>query len=242
VAARTRLGTIVAYPLLVVGDDVTTDHISPVGQIPADSDAGRHLIARGEVAHDLNVYASRRANWEVMLRGAFTNKSVRNLLDTSLAPGQTIHMPTGERLALPAAAERYAQDGASVVIVAGERYGMGSSRDWAAKAVGLLGVRAVLAASFERIHRSNLIGMGVLPLRMAAGVTPERLALRPGDQIRVGIEPQDLSPRIGVRFSILRGSGQIETFDATAAVETALEVDILRNGGIIPHILQRVTQ
>jgi aconitate hydratase len=158
----TRLGRYSATPLLVLGDDVTTDHISPAGAIAPNGDAADYLVARGEDRHDLNVFASRRGNWEAMLRGLFTNKSVRNLLASDLAPGTTIHAGSGERMALWRAAERYAEEGRSTVLFAGERYGMGSSRDWAAKGVALLGVRAVLALGFERIHRSNLIGMGIL--------------------------------------------------------------------------------
>jgi aconitate hydratase len=239
VASETRLGHYVAHPILVVGDDITTDHISPVGQIPARSDAGRHLVARHEPPHDLNVYASRRGNWEVMLRGLFTNRSLTNLLDPTLPPGQTIHIPSGERLSLWEAAERYESEKASVVIVAGERYGMGSSRDWAAKGVGLLGARAVLAVSFERIHRSNLIGMGVLPLRLSKGIDPKKLALAPGDRIEIEAPPEGLAPRMAVPVTIRRASDAIEVFEAVAAIETSLEVDLLRTGGIIPFILQR---
>ena len=234
----TRLGQYRARVLLAVGDDMTTDHISPVGQIPANSEAGRWLIERGEEPNDLNVYASRRSNWEVMLRGVFTNKSVVNLLDPTLSAGQTIHAPSGERLFLHEAAARYEKEGTPVVVVAGERYGMGSSRDWAAKAVGLLNARAVLAVSFERIHRSNLIGMGVLPLRLPQGVTPQSLALHLEDWIEVDVLPEDLKPRMAVPVRIMRYDGKVEHLTATAAVETSLEVAELRAGGIIPYILQ----
>ena len=233
-----RLGRYRARVLLAVGDDITTDHISPVGQIPATSDAGKYLLERGENPDDLNVYASRRANWEVMVRGVFTNKSVRNLLDPTLPPGQTLYVPTGERLFLHDAASRYEKDGTSVVVVAGERYGMGSSRDWAAKGVALLNVRAVLAVSFERIHRSNLIGMGVLPLRLPTGVTPEGLALRVHDFVEVDVPPDMLKPRVPVTVRIVRFDGSIESFIALAAVETSLEVAQLRAGGVIPYLLQ----
>ncbi|MGO4525154.1 aconitate hydratase AcnA [Microvirga sp. 2MCAF35] len=237
----TLLGTYAAHPLLVLGDDITTDHISPAGQIPRTGEAAEYLIARGESARDLNVFASRRGNWEAMVRGLFTNKSVRNLLDPQIAPGFTIHVGSGEQLPLFRAAERYADEGASVIVVAGERYGMGSSRDWAAKGVALLGARAVLASSFERIHRSNLIGMGVLPLRLPADRHPTRLHLRPGDSIVIDADPARISPRCPVPVTIRRVSGETETFIATAAIETNLEVEILRGRGIIPLILHRVT-
>lgn len=235
----TRLGRYRARILLVLGDDMTTDHISPVGQIPAGSDAGQYLLERGENPADLNVYASRRANWEVMLRGLFTNKSVVNLLDPTLRPGQTIHAPTGDRLFLHEAAARYEKDATPVVIVAGERYGMGSSRDWAAKGVGLLNVRAILAISFERIHRSNLIGMGVLPLKLTDEITPAKLALGIDDSVEIDVAAEDLAPRLVVPVRIVRADGRIEQLNAQAAVETTLEVAQLRAGGIIPFLLQR---
>ncbi|MBM6580616.1 aconitate hydratase AcnA [Microvirga sp. BT689] len=237
----TLLGSYAAHPLLVLGDDITTDHISPAGQIPQTGEAAEYLVERGEKRRDLNVFASRRGNWEAMVRGLFTNKSVRNLLDPQIAPGSTIHAGSGEHLPLFQAAERYASEGASVVVVAGERYGMGSSRDWAAKGIALLGARAVLASSFERIHRSNLIGMGILPLRLPAERHPSILHLRPGDQIVVDADPAKISPRCAVPVTIRRASGGSETFTATAAIETGLEVEILRGGGIIPLILRRVT-
>lgn len=236
----TLLGTYAAHPLLVLGDDITTDHISPAGAVPSRGEAAQYLVERGENPRDLNVFASRRGNWEAMVRGLFTNKSVRNLLDPQIVPGFTIHVGSGERLPLWKAADRYAQEGASVVVVAGERYGMGSSRDWAAKGVALLGARAVLASSFERIHRSNLIGMGILPLRLPADRHPSSLHLHPGDQIGIDADPNRIAPRCSVPVTIQRASGERETFDATAAIETGLEVEILRGGGIIPLILQRV--
>ena len=195
----TLLGTYAAHPLLVLGDDITTDHISPAGQIPPRSEAAEYLVARGENRRDLNVFASRRGNWEAMVRGLFTNKSVRNLLDPQIAPGFTDSCRLG-RASCRCGAQPSAtpSEGASVVVVAGERYGMGSSRDWAAKGVALLGVRAVLASSFERIHRSNLIGMGILPLRLPPERHPNDLHLRPGDRIVIDADPAtDRSARPG---------------------------------------------
>ena len=192
--AGNRLGRYAARPLLVLGDDITTDHISPAGAIPAASEAGRWLTARGENPRDLNVFSSRRGNWEVMLRGLFTNRNVVNLLGEAIPPGSTI-LPDGEVLPLWQAAARYREAGEAVVIVAGDRYGMGSSRDWAAKGAALLGARAVLAASFERIHRANLIGMGVLPLRLPQGVTPQTLALTVHDMVEIDADPARITPR-----------------------------------------------
>ena len=234
-----RLGKYSATILLSVGDDMTTDHISPVGQIPVTSDAGKYLIAHGDDPNDLNVYASRRANWEAMVRGLFTNKSVVNLLDPSLPAGQTRYQPTGEAMSLFDAAQRYEKDGSSVVIVAGERYGMGSSRDWAAKGVALLGVRAVLAVGFERIHRSNLIGMGVLPLCLPPGSSPHTLALQVDDRIEVDAPEAGFAPRQAIPIRIVRADGRCDSLIGRAAVETSLEVAQLRRGGVIPLILQR---
>ena len=236
----TRLGRYEATVLMAVGDDMTTDHISPVGQIPADSDAGRYLVAHGDDPNDLNVYAARRSNWEAMVRGLFTNKSATNLLDPSLPPGHTIFQPTGEQLSLYEAAQRYAQTGTSLVIVAGERYGMGSSRDWAAKAVGLVDARAVLAVGFERIHRSNLIGMGVLPIKLPVGITLASLALSIDDRVEIDAPEESFRPRMPIPVRIVRSDGNIISFAALAAVETSLEVAQLKAGGIIPYILRRV--
>ncbi|TCN33760.1 aconitate hydratase AcnA [Sinorhizobium americanum] len=235
----TVLGRYEAHPLLVLGDDITTDHISPAGAIPASGTAGRYLVERGENPADLNVFASRRGNWEVMVRGLFTNKTVRNMLG-DVPPGSTIHAGSGEVLPLLDAARRYRADGQSVVVVAGERYGMGSSRDWAAKGVSLLGVRAVLALSFERIHRSNLIGMGILPLRLPAKFGPDRLKLQPGDVVEVSADPAAISPRCPVPVTILRKDGSSFSFEAGAAVETNVEIRTLKAGGLLPFILDEV--
>ena len=236
--AATRLGSYDAHPLLVLGDDITTDHISPAGAIPAHSPAADYLTARGEDPYDLNVFAARRGNWEVMLRGLFTNRSVRNLLGRGVPPGSTIHAGSGDVLPLWRAAERYAAQGTPLAIVAGERYGMGSSRDWAAKGVALLGVRAVLALSFERIHRSNLIGMGVVPLRLPPEWSPARLALSPDDVIRIDAPAELIKPRGRIPVRIERKGGSL-IFAAALAVETSLEADLLVSGGILPRILTR---
>jgi aconitate hydratase len=234
-----RLGCYRARALMVLGDDITTDHISPAGQIPADGDTGAYLAGRGEDVRDLNVFAARRGNWEVMRRGLYTNRTVRNLLAPALAPGTTIHAPSGEMLPLWRAAQRYREAAIPVVLLAGDRYGAGSSRDWAAKGVALLGVRAVLASSFERIHRSNLVGMGVLPLRLPEGCRPADLAITPQDWIEVDAPPETLRPRGTAQVRIRRPHGRVDAFEAAVAVETQLEVAILRAGGIMPLIIER---
>jgi aconitate hydratase len=234
------LGTYSAFPLLVVGDDVTTDHISPASAIPKDSLAADFLVERGEDRDDLNVFASRRGNWEVMVRAAFHSRTLRNLLAPDAPVAHTLHVPSGECMPLWDAARRYRAAGESVVLVAGERYGTGSSRDWAAKGQRLLGIRAVLANSFERIHRSNLIGMGVLPLRMPQGTTPFTLGLKAGDRIEIAAEARTVAPRGPIPVTIRRSDGRVEVIEAIAAVETQLEVELLRAGGVIPSTLQRM--
>lgn len=242
VGTGSLLGTYAARPLLVLGDDVTTDHISPAGAIPAASETGRYLIELGDNPTDLNVYASRRGNWEAMVRGLFTNRTVANMLGDGIPAGSTIHWPSQQVLPLWNAAQRYASESQPVVIVAGERYGMGSSRDWAAKGVSLLGVRAVLALSFERIHRSNLIGMGILPMRLPPEYGPEALNLKPGDVFEISADDHVVAPRCPVSVTIRRADSSEISFVATAAIETMAEVDTLKAGGILPLIVQRAVE
>jgi aconitate hydratase len=237
--AGSQLGRYSAYPLLVLGDDVTTDHISPASGIPKDSFVADFLVSRGDDRDDLNVFASRRGNWEVMMRAAFYNRTLVNRLRPGMPVAHTLHVPSGDVLPIFEVANRYRQDGDPVVLVAGERYGTGSSRDWAAKGQRLLGIRAVLAMSFERIHRSNLIGMGILPLRFAPGINPDTLALQPGDKLEIDAPAQSLSPRCRIVVRIVRADGRTEPVEATAAVETTLECQLLRSGGVIPLILQK---
>lgn len=229
-----RLGTYSAHPLLVLGDDMTTDHISPAGQIGAESHAGRHLVAAGDSAGDLNVYAARRGNWEAMVRGLFDNRTAGNLLLDGRAASTTIFAPTLEEGSLWDVAEHYRREGRSVVIIAGERYGAGSSRDWAAKGVALLGVRAVIARSFERIHRTNLIGMGVLPI-----VLPEDQPLRVSALDLIDVEADIVVPRGQIRLTWKKHLGEPQRIVGRAAVETEQEVETLRRGGMIPQILSR---
>ena len=239
VTEASQLGCYRAYPLLVLGDDITTDHLSPASAIPQDSLVADYLVERGDERSDLNVFASRRGNWEVMVRAAFYSKTLVNLLKPGMPVAHTLHVPSGEVLPIFEAAGRYRQDGDAVVLIAGERYGTGSSRDWAAKGQRLLGIRAVLAVSFERIHRSNLIGMGILPLRLPPGVNPESLNIQPGDTVEVEARAEALAPRCAVAVRINRASGRIDALEATAAIETQLEVQLLRAGGVIPSILRK---
>ncbi|PNI08685.1 aconitate hydratase AcnA [Arthrobacter sp. AFG7.2] len=238
----TQLGHYIAHPLLVLGDDITTDHISPASAIPADSLVADFLVERGEDRDDLNVFASRRGNWEVMLRGGFHSKTLNNRLGTAIPGGlpvaHTVHGPSGDVLPLPEAAERYRQEGNSTVIIAGERFGTGSSRDWAAKVQRLLGVRAVVAGSFERIHRSNLIGMGVLPLIAPEDLRDRLQDLQPGDRVEIVAPARELAPRTRIRLVLHLADGRTEELTARAAVETELDVALLRAGGVIPSLLR----
>jgi aconitate hydratase len=230
---------IVARPLIALGDDINTDHISPAGAIPAKGEAGRWLIERGEDPRDLNVFSSRRGNFEAMRRGLFTNRSVRNLIATDAPPGWTRHAPSGELLPLWRAAERYAAEGVPTVIFAGQHYGSGSSRDWGAKGPALLGVRAVLARSFERIHRSNLIGMGILPLELPEGRHPASLALEPGDSAAFTVDYGALAPRMDVPVTIRRAGGETLEIVTRLLIETSLDARMLAAGGMIPLVLDR---
>jgi aconitate hydratase len=240
-SAKATIDPFTATPLMVLGDDITTDHISPASHIPATGEAGRWLTARGEDPRDLNVFSSRRGNWEVMLRGIFTNRGVVNLLAPDIPAGATV-LPDGATLPLWQAAEAYRRSGTATVIVAGERYGMGSSRDWAAKGAALLGVRAVLAVSFERIHRANLIGMGILPIRMPDGVTPKTLALTVDDRIEVHARPDRIVPRAPIALRLHRRDGRVQDLAGSLAIETTLEVKTLLDGGLLPSILAHVAE
>ncbi|MBB2719828.1 UNVERIFIED_ORG: aconitate hydratase [Rhizobium etli] len=233
-SSSNRLGTYSAHSLLVLGDDMTTDHISPAGQIGPESHAGRHLVAAGDLPNDLNVYAARRGNWEAMVRGLFDNRTAANQLLNGRAASATIFAPTLEEGSLWDVAERYRREGRPVVIVAGERYGAGSSRDWAAKGIALLGVRAVIARSFERIHRTNLIGMGVLPI-----VLPADQSLRVGASDLIDVDARVVVPRGQIRLTWKKHLGEPQVIVGRAAVETEQEVETLRHGGMIPQILSR---
>jgi len=229
-----------AHALLVLGDDITTDHISPASAIPPDSPLADFLVERGEDRSDLGVLAARRGNWEAMVRGAFFNRTMANDLVPDGAPGTTRHA-AGAVGPVFEVAERYATDATPVVVVAGERYGMGSSRDWAAKAQHLLGVRAVLAASFERIHRTNLLGMGILPLVLPAAVRNGLGELHASDRFVVDVDPERLRPAGTVPVRHENASGTVTALLLVAAVETTVEVELLRSGGVIPMILRRST-
>ena len=231
-----------ARALAVLGDSVTTDHISPAGAIHPDSPAGRWLLDAGVARDDFNSYGSRRGNHEVMIRGTFANRRIRNRLAPGTEGGITVHQPSGDELSIFDAAERYRADGVPLVVLAGKEYGSGSSRDWAAKGTALLGVRAVVAESFERIHRSNLIGMGVLPLQLAEGATLASLGLD-GDRAGgltfsvAGLAGADPAALLGARLEVTADDGT--TIPATTRLDTPMEAAYYHHGGILQYVLRQ---
>jgi aconitate hydratase len=229
-----------ARVLALLGDSVTTDHISPAGAIKADSPAGGYLIEHGVQPRDFNSYGSRRGNHEVMIRGTFANIRLRNQLAPGTEGGFTRHLPSGEQMTIFDAAQRYAAEDVPLLVIAGREYGSGSSRDWAAKGTALLGVRAVLAVSFERIHRSNLIGMGVLPLQFAPGQDATLLGLTGEETYAVrGLAGAGEVPRTVTVAAA--GPGGIRDFAATVRIDTPAEAAYYRHGGILPYVLRDLT-
>ncbi len=227
-----------ARVLAMLGDSVTTDHISPAGSIAVDSPAGRYLIDQDVEPKDFNSYGSRRGNHEVMMRGTFANIRIRNLLAPGTEGGVTRHLPSGEEMSIYDAAMRYVDEGVPVIVIAGKEYGTGSSRDWAAKGPALQGVRAVIAESFERIHRSNLVGMGVLPLQFKDGENPSSLGLDGTETFEIsGIAGDALHPLQDATV-VARGKSGDTTFTATVRIDTPVEVDYYRNGGILHTVLR----
>jgi aconitate hydratase len=219
---------------------VTTDHISPAGDIAADSPAGRYLLERGVARADFNSYGARRGSHDVMMRGTFANIRLKNLLVPGTEGNVTLHLPAGERLSVFDAAERYRAEGVPLVILAGKEYGSGSSRDWAAKGPALLGVRAVIAESFERIHCANLVGMGVLPLEFAGGKSAAGLGLTGRERFDVTGIAAGLAPRQQMTVTARADDGREMAFPATARLDTPVHVDYYRNGGILPAVLRRL--
>jgi len=229
-----------ARVLAWLGDSVTTDHISPAGSIPVNSPAGQYLIARGVQPKDFNSYGARRGNHEVMVRGTFANIRLRNRLAQGREGGWTTHFPSGELVTIYEAALRYQMAGVPLIVIAGKEYGSGSSRDWAAKGPMLLGVRAVLAESFERIHRSNLVGMGVLPLQFLPGQNAEALGLDGSERYTIAGISDGLVPRELVTVRAEREDGRVIEFQAIARLDTDMEIEYYRHGGILTFVLRRL--
>lgn len=230
-----------ARVLALLGDSVTTDHISPAGNIKVDSPAGRYLRDQGVEPRDFNSYGSRRGNHEVMMRGTFANIRIRNEMLGGEEGGNTLHIPSGERLAIYDAAMRYQAEGTPLVVIAGQEYGTGSSRDWAAKGTNLLGVKAVIAESFERIHRSNLVGMGVLPLQFPAGQNRKTLQLTGKETLSIeGLGGAPLQPRMNLRLVIKGEDGRSREIEVLCRIDTLNEVEYFKSGGILHYVLRQL--
>ena len=227
--------------LALLGDSVTTDHISPAGNIKADSPAGRYLREKGVEPRDFNSYGSRRGNHEVMMRGTFANIRIRNEMLGGEEGGNTIYIPTGEKLPIYDAAMRYQASGTPLVVIAGQEYGTGSSRDWAAKGTNLLGVKAVIAESFERIHRSNLVGMGVLPLQFKLDQNRKSLNLTGKETLDIlGLTGSELQPRMNLTLVITREDGSQEKVEVLCRIDTLNEVEYFKAGGILHYVLRQL--
>jgi aconitate hydratase len=228
-----------ARVLAILGDSVTTDHISPAGSIPVDSPAGKYLVANGVKPHEFNSYGARRGNHEVMVRGTFANIRLRNQLAPGTEGGWTLFQPGDEKMSIYDAAVKYRENGIPLVVIAGKEYGSGSSRDWAAKGTRLLGARAVIAESYERIHRSNLIGMGVLPLEFKQGETRETLGLTGHELFNIdGVA--SLTPRKDIEVTAKSPDGAEKKFTVTARVDTPEEVNYYKHGGILQYVLRQM--
>jgi aconitate hydratase len=241
------VGNIVgARALGVFGDSVTTDHISPAGSIKDTSPAGKYLIAHGVAKVDFNSYGARRGNHEVMMRGTFANVRIKNLMlppnpdGTRVEGGLTIHQPSGEQLSIYDAAMRYMAQSVPTVVFGGEEYGTGSSRDWAAKGPLLLGVKAAIARSFERIHRSNLVGMGVLPLQFKGRDSAESLGIKGDEEFDIHGLGGEIKPQQDLTLAIKRSDGSRREVKVTLRIDTPIEVDYYRNGGILPYVLREI--
>lgn len=224
--------------LAVLGDSITTDHISPAGSIKPESPAGQYLSAQGVDKKDFNSLGSRRGNHEVMMRGTFANIRLRNLMAPGTEGGVTLHQPSGEPLSIYDAAMRYQAEGVPAIVLAGKEYGSGSSRDWAAKGPRLLGVRAVIAESYERIHRSNLVGMGILPLEFTEGANAQSLGLTGTETFDILGLANGEAKQVEVRAT--GANGWVKRFTAKVRIDTPNEVDYYRNGGILPYVLRRL--
>jgi aconitate hydratase len=229
-----------ARVLAVLGDSVTTDHISPAGDIALASPAGRFLGAKGVQKKDFNSYGSRRGNDRVMVRGTFANIRLKNAMVPGVEGGVTVHVPSGEQMDIYDAAERYKAEGVPLVVIAGKEYGSGSSRDWAAKGTLLLGVRAVVAESYERIHRSNLVGMGILPLQFKAGQSAESQGLTGQEKLTIRGLAGELRPRQEMTVEVERRDGTRTSFSVIARLDTPVDINYYRNGGILQTVLRKM--
>jgi aconitate hydratase len=224
-----------AHVLLNVGDSITTDHISPAGKIAKNSPAARYLKSKGVEEKDFNTYGARRGNDEIMARGTFANTRLINKMVDKVGP-ETIHVPSEEKMAIYDAAEKYMQAGQDTIILAGNEYGSGSSRDWAAKGPYLQGVKAVIAQSYERIHRSNLVGMGILPMQFKAGESADSLGLTGKEKFNIDLQGGNL--KVGQDIPVTTDCGK--KFTAVCRLDTEPEIEYLKNGGILHYVLRKL--
>jgi aconitate hydratase len=233
-----------ARVLAKLGDSVTTDHISPAGNIRASSPAGRYLIDGGVVAADFNSYGTRRGNHEIMVRGTFANIRIRNQMAPGTEGGVTLKLPEGTEMSIFDAAMAYQAEGTPLMIIAGKEYGTGSSRDWAAKGTKLLGVKAVLVESYERIHRSNLVGMGVLPLQFLAGDSAATYGLDGTETFAItGLDALNRGETVPtVSLSATRTNGEVVAFEVRLRIDTPTEAEYFRHGGVLNYVLRRLAQ
>jgi len=227
-------------PLAILGDSVTTDHISPAGAFKPETPAGKYLISKGVEQKDFNSYGSRRGNDRIMTRGTFANVRIKNRMADGKEGGYTQLMPEGELMAIHDACQEYKKRGIGTIVFGGVDYGMGSSRDWAAKGTNLLGVKAVVAKSFERIHRSNLIGMGVLPLEFAEGDSVDSLQLDGSEEVSISGLSNDLQPGILLDMEVKRADGSSFNTQVRLRIDTGIEVEYYRHGGILPYVLRNI--
>jgi aconitate hydratase len=230
-----------ARVMALMGDSVTTDHISPAGNIKADSPAGIYLLQHGVDKKDFNSYGSRRGHHEVMMRGTFANIRIRNQVAPGTEGGVTTYLPTDEVMSIYDASMKYQSNNTNLIVIAGKEYGTGSSRDWAAKGTFLLGVKAVIAESFERIHRSNLVGMGVLPLQFKLDQNRKSLNLTGRETLDIlGLTGVELTPRMNLTLVITREDGSKEKIDVLCRIDTLNEVEYFKSGGILHYVLRQL--
>ena len=227
-----------ARALLVLGDSITTDHISPAGAFDEHSAAGQYLISRGVKKEAFNSYGSRRGNDEVMVRGTFANVRIKNKLAIKEG-GYTTHLPTGEEMSVFNAAQKYQADNTPLIVLTGKEYGSGSSRDWAAKGTFLLGIKSVLAESYERIHRSNLVGLGVLPLQFKEGDTAEKLGITGTETFTITGIAQDITPLKEIKVIAKNEKGEEIKFGAIVRLDSPIDIEYYRHGGILQYVLRQ---
>ena len=224
----------------MLGDSITTDHISPAGSIPVDSPAGKYLVEHSVSPAEFNSFGSRRGNHEVMMRGTFGNIRLRNRMVPGMEGPWTRHVPSGEQMSIYDAAMLYKNEATPLIVIAGKEYGSGSSRDWAAKGSALLGIKAVIAQTYERIHRSNLVCMGVLPLQFAPGDSADSLGLTGFEIVSISGIADGITPRQSAHVVAIRQDNSVVEFDTMVRIDAAAEVEYFRNGGILQMVLRQL--